>query len=241
LLLLELGKAGSTGAPLQDIAASIGQSKPTLLRGINALIDHGFVEQVARGRYRLGPSIFALARVESAVALDVANWHPVLEKLAGSFGQTFYLVRRAGFDVVVVDKCMGGAPIQAFTQIGERLPAGVGSGSLAILATLEAADRDAILSANASRLSRWNTEPSYISELVKKATVSGHVSDMDLFVPGCGGVGVPIHERGRYIATMSITMSAPLQFFENHKVLDVAEEMKRVIADNLRGYTQSLR
>lgn len=234
LLLLQLGKAGGTGAALQDIAEALGQAKPTLLRSINALVDHGFVEQVSRGRYRLGPSIFALARAESAVALDVTSWQPVLDRLASSIGQSFALVRRAGLDVVVVDKKVGGAPVQALvTEIGDRLPMGIGSGSLAILATLDPEDRDAIILANEARLARWDVTPSDVIDMVRQATANDHASDLGLVYPECGGIGVPIHERGRYTATMSITLSAPLQFFEENKVIDLADEIRRAISDNL--------
>jgi DNA-binding IclR family transcriptional regulator len=235
LLLLELGKAGSTGAALQDIAAALAQPKPTLLRGINSLIDYGFIEQVGRGRYRLGPSIFALARTESAAALDVANWQSVLDQLAATFGQTFALVRRAGYDVVVVDKRVGGAPVQALiSEIGDRLPMGIGSGSLAILATLDPADQVATISANARRYNGWNIGVDEVTEIVRRATVNGHASDLGLVIPECGGIGVPIHERGRYIATMSIVLSAPLQFFSQNNVIDVADRIKQAIADHLK-------
>ncbi len=240
LLLLELGKAGSGGASLQEIAHSLGQAKPTLLRGIKALVDHGFVEQIVRGRYRLGPSIFALARVESAVARDVASWRPVLENLAQMFGQTIALVRRAGLDVVVVDKRVGEAPVQAsITDIGDRLPMGIGSGSLAILATLEPDDCNAILSTNAHRYGRWGSTAQEIGGIVKRATVAGHASDLGLVIPECGGIGVPIHERGRYTATMSITLSAPLPFFSQHGVLGVADAMKMAVAENLKHISGS--
>lgn len=234
-VLLELGKVGSAGASLQAIAEMLRQTKPTLLRSINSLIDHGFVEQVSRGRYRLGPSIFALARVESAVVLDVANWQRVLDKLASTFGQTFALVRRAGLDAVVIDRRVGGAPVQALvSEIGGRLPMGIGSGSVAILATLDPDDQDATILANARRYSRWNIASSQVIEMVRKATADGYASDLGLVIPECGGIGVPIHERGRYTATMSIALSAPRQFFSQNKIRDVASKIKKEIADNLR-------
>lgn len=237
LLLLELGKAGSAGASLLEIAEALGQTKPTLLRSINSLIDYGFIEQVARGRYRLGPSIYSLARVESAVILDVASWRPVLERLASTFGQTIYLVRRAGLDVVVIDMQVGSAPVQALTSgIGGRLPMGIGSGSLAIMATLDPDDQDAMISANAPRYAHWNLTAPVVTEIVKKATVNGHASDVGLIIPECGGIGVPIREQGRYIATMSIVLSAPLLFFSQNSIADVAKEIKKAIADNLMLY-----
>jgi DNA-binding IclR family transcriptional regulator len=240
LLLLELGKAGSAGAPLLEIADALGQTKPTLLRSIKSLIDYGFVEQVARGRYRLGPSIFSLARAENAAVLDIANWTSVLDKLARTFGQTFSLVRHAGLDVVVLDKRVGGAPVQALmSEIGGRLPMGMGSGSVAILTTLDPDDRDAIIAANARRYAKWNLTAAQVTEIVRKATVNGHVSDLGHMIPECGGIGVPIHERGRYTATMSIALSAPLQFFSQNRIPDVAKEMKKAIADNLKLYKES--
>ena len=235
LLLLELGKSGSHGASLQEVAEALRQTKPTLLRGINSLIDYGFVEQVSRGRYRLGPSIYALARAESAVALDVATWRRVLEKLADDFGQTIHLVRRAGLDVVVIDMQVGNAPVQALAGgIGGRLPMGIGSGSLAIMGTLDPLDQDAMLSSNEARYARFGLGLSRVSEIVKRASADGHSSDVGLIIPECGGIGVPIREPGRLAASMAITLSAPLEFFSKNQIFNVAKAMKLAIADNLK-------
>lgn len=234
-LLLELGKGGSSGAPLLDIADALGDAKPTLLRTIKSLVDHGFVEQVSRGRYRLGPSIYALARVESAVVLDVASWRPVLEQLAAEFGQTIHLVRRAGLDVVVIDLQVGNAPVQALTSgIGGRLPMGIGSGSLAILGSFDKQEREAVISANEHRYSDWGLGKDKVLEIVMRAHLDGHSSDVGLIIPECGGIGVPICEPGTYAAGMSITLSAPLQFFKENNIADVAGRMKRAIAANLK-------
>lgn len=241
-LLLELGKGGASGISLQELASAFDQPKPTLLRTINSLIEHGFAEQVARGRYRLGPSIYALARTESAVVSDVASWRPVLEKLARTFGQTIHLVRRAGWDVVIIDMQLGDAPVQVLSSgIGGRLPMGIGSGSLAILASLDTHDQEAIISANAMRYAQWSLNAERVAEIVKRATIDGHSSDVGLIIPDCGGIGVPIREGGRYTANTSITLTAPLRFFSENKVAVVAEQMKREIAENLAAHKEPKR
>lgn len=234
-LLLELGKSGSAGSTLQDVATALGEHKPTLLRTITSLTDQGFVEQVARGRYRLGPSIYALARVESAVAKDAVTWRPVLERLAERFGQTMHLVRRAGSDVVVVDMQVGSAPVQVLTSgIGGRLPMGIGSGSLAILSTFTPEEQRAIIAGNASRYERFGVHEADVTEIVRRSVVAGYASDVGLIIPECGGIGVPINEGGRYIATMSITLTAPLLFFSQNDVADVAHVMRRQISQHLQ-------
>ncbi|UXR92860.1 IclR family transcriptional regulator [Agrobacterium tumefaciens] len=237
LLLLELGKVGSSGTTLMELAKALNQTKPTLLRTISSLIDHGFVEQIIRGRYRLGPSIYSLARAESAVMLDVASWRPVVEDLADTLGQTIYLTRRAGLDIVVIDMQVGSAPVQALTTgIGGRLPMGIGSGSLAILATLDPHDQEVLIAANAHRYSQWNLEPAAVAEIVKKAMVNGYANDAGLIIPETGGIGVPIREQGRYVASMSIVLSAPIQFFSQNNIPEVAKHIKTAIATNLSAH-----
>ena len=230
-MLLELGRAGVPGTTLKDLAAAVGDPKPAMLRCLAALMEYGFAEQVARGKYRLGPSIYSLAKAESVVHVEVAKWRPALELLAAKLGQTMHLVRRAGMDVVVINMQIGTSPVQALTTgIGGRLPMGIGSGSLAILATLDPEDRSEIIATNAHRYPQWTLDVATVTRYVEQAVLRGYSCDVSLIISDWGGLAVPIRERGEYAAAMSLTMTAPKSFFDTHDHDAVADEIKKVIS-----------
>lgn len=229
-MLLLLGKAGAAGAALKDLAEELQDAKPAVLRCLNALIEFGFAEQVARGRYRLGPSIFSLARSDGAVQVEVARWRSVLEEIADTLGQTIYLVRRAGLDVVIVDMQVGTSPVQALISgIGGRLPMGIGAGSVSILATLDRADWADIVRRNAKKYPNWKLDTEIVSKQVEQATVRGHAYDSGLLIPECAGLAVPIRERGQYESDLSLTLSVPKSFFDIHQPADVAGRIRNII------------
>lgn len=229
--LLELGRAGAEGTTLKNLATAVGDPKPAMLRCLSALLEYGFAEQVARGRYRLGPSIYSLAKAESAVHVEVAKWRPALVLLAEKLGQTMYLVRRAGMDVVVIDMQIGTSPVQALTNgIGGRLPMGIGSGSLAIVSTLDPQARSEIIATNAHRYSQWTLDAAIVARYVEEAVPRDYSCDVGLIIRDWGGLAVPIRERGEYAAAMSLTMTAPKSFFDTHHHGVVAAEIKKVIS-----------
>jgi len=234
--LILLGKAGVNGMLLKDISSQLGVAKPSVLRCLNALTESGFAEQIARGRYRLGPAIFSLARSESAVEIEVDHWRPVLEEVTEEFGQTVYLVRRAGRNVVVADKEVGTAPIQALvSDIGGRLPLGIGSGSVAILSTLDRPDWEEVASFNSQKYTRFGVEMDAVSELVHKASIQGFVCDSGVFIPDCGGIAVPIRDPGRYEANLALSLSFPASFLKRNKPSEVAGKMKDIIEEHSKS------
>ena len=233
--LLELGKSGAAGTTLKALSASVGDSKPSMLRCLSALLEYGFAEQIARGRYRLGPSIYALAKAESAVHFEIAKWRPALAVLAEELGQTMHLVRRAGMDVVVIEMQIGSSPVQALTTgVGGRLPIGVGAGSLAIVSSLDPIDRDEIIEANAPRYQQWSLTAETVTRHVEQAAIKGYSSDVGSIFPDWGGLAVPIRERGDYAAIMALSMTAPKSFFDTQNHDSVATHIKKVIA-NVQG------
>ncbi len=211
MVLLALGGAGIGGLALKDIAAGIGDAKPAVHRALVALARHGFVERAAgRGRYRLGPAIYALSRRQSSAQEKVAIWRPVLMEIAERLGATTFLTERSGLDSVVLDMHVGAMPVQMLVEgVGGRLPLGTGPGSAAILAMLDPPSRDFVLTANADRYRQRGMEPDVVRAMVEDAAAAGHALSQGEIFPGFGGVGVPIRERDGS-TTSAITASTLL-------------------------------
>jgi DNA-binding IclR family transcriptional regulator len=231
-ILLRLGEAGSGGSILGEIAAAVEEKKPAVHRALSALSRHGFVEKVRHGHYRLGPAIYALARRESGTLARVERWRSVLTTLASEYGYCVYLVGRAGFDVVVLDLHLGRAPVQALTSgVGGRLAIGQGPGSIAIISAAEPDEQAAVIAANRRRLRSAGLDVKRVNEMVREAAERGYALDRGDFIAECGGISLPIRERGGAV-DMAITIGAPLSFVVNTNIEDVAARMQALIQAN---------
>src|SRR3954454_1918753 len=131
------------GVTLDELTKAIGSPKPTGHRGLAALRRAGFARQDSTGRYLLGDELFRLAFANHEARPDYVRVRPVLEHLAGRFGETAHYAVLDGRDVVYrakVDPPTGG--VRLTSVIGGRNPAhctGVGKMLLAgALPTLEA-------------------------------------------------------------------------------------------------------
>lgn len=119
---------------LADIAAYTGMPKSTLLRLIGTLIDAGFLERTAHGRYRVTLKLWQLGcgavnyeRVRDTVI-------PKLRELTMQTSETaHYAVYDAG-QSVYVEKIDGSHPIRSYTKVGGSSPAYATATGKALLA-----------------------------------------------------------------------------------------------------------
>jgi DNA-binding IclR family transcriptional regulator len=105
--------------------------------------------------YRLGPLLyeFGLAAAPRVDARRLCG--PTLDRLAAAAGDAAYLNCRSGNDALCLDRREGTFEVQALpVDVGNRRPLGVGSGALAVLASLPSAEVDAVIEANAGRYRR---------------------------------------------------------------------------------------
>lgn len=228
-VLLVVGRGGSDGLSLADLAQALGEAKPGTHRTLTALARYGFVEKRGHGRYRLGPAIFALAQLDGAIHDRLTRWRPLLVETASRYGCTVYLLERAGFDMVVLDMHVGSAPLQALTSgIGDRLPLGLGPAAAAILTTLDAPTREQILASNAAAFVARGYAEAHVRNFVAETLARGYALDRGQFVPECGGVALPIRDRNGQ-ASAAISLSAPVSFLTDRRAADIAAELQAAI------------
>ncbi|HEY2132299.1 MAG TPA: helix-turn-helix domain-containing protein [Acetobacteraceae bacterium] len=211
LVLLALGEAGIAGLALKDIAARTGNAKPALHRTLVALGRHGFVERAqGRGRYRLGPAIYALSRRQNSAREKVELWRPALREISDRLGFTTFFTERAGLDSIVLDLQMGSEPVQMLVDgVGGRLPLGTGPGSAAILARLDPPTRESILASNAQHYHRNGMDPASVRAMVTHAAATGFALSSGEIFAAFGGIGVAICDRDGS-TTSAITASTLL-------------------------------
>ena len=207
-LLRVLADGDSDGMRLKDIADRAGCGQPTAHRALRDLMAEGFVEQVAGGkRYRLALDFFVLAaRAGQAGGLrELAR--PALLRLSATLSDTIFLLVRNGYDAVCLDRIEGPFPIRSFTgDIGGKVPLGIGQGSLAMLAHLPDAEREAVIRFNMPRLlDRGFFDEAALRSAIATAQTQGWVNLNTGLIPGMAGVAVPVFDAsGRVVAALSI-------------------------------------
>ena len=138
--LQALGAAGPMGLRLIHLQQSLGLTKPTTHRLMQALVDHGLARHVDETRrYHLGPSLRLMSNLAPSEGPDLLKaCTPAIQRLAEASGDTVFLGARDGLYTVCMSRATGDYPIRAITvEVGSRRPLGIGAGGLALLASRE--------------------------------------------------------------------------------------------------------
>ena len=207
-LLRLLATADESGLRLKDIADAVGLPRPTVHRILASLIAEGMVERNdAAKAYRLALDFFVLAaRAGNPMNLRELC-RPVLLRLAGSLGETIFLLVRSGFDAVCIDRTAGLLPIRSFTRdIGGSVMLGIGQGSMAILAHLTRAEQDEVIRYNLSRIREFSGfDEAFLRAEIARVRALGYSDGAQGLIPGMAGLGVPIlTPDGRAVAALSV-------------------------------------
>ncbi len=166
------------GASFADIMNETQLKRPTTRRLLMALVEHGFVEFDGDSkRYHLGPKIYEFG-LQVLPFFDFQEvYRPSLMRLVESTGDTVFLNRLVGDDMVCIARETGSFPVKAFVlDVGVQRPLGLGAGGLAILAAMDEAQAQAMLQRNQKRLKDSDTAPERIPVLIEEARQKGYVS-----------------------------------------------------------------
>jgi len=212
-ILKYLGEAGQGGASMARIVDAMDLKQPTVHRIVTALERHGLVDRERQTKkYRLGLALFAMgaAAADGTGLRQLAR--PALMRLAAATGDSVFLMARAGFNTVCVDRQQGTYVIDSLTgHIGGQIPMGIGPASQAILAFLPPAEADVILDKNAGLYKQYGTvTPRKIKDAIKKIRADGYAVDDGELVAGISSIAVPVLPAGRdAIASLAINLTSP--------------------------------
>ena len=193
-LLREVSASRGNGATLTVLADAAGLPQPTAHRLLKSLIGEGLLERDPATRtYRLGPLLyeFGLAAAPRVDARRLCG--PTLDRLAAAAGDAAYLNCRSGNDALCLDRREGTFEVQALpVDVGNRRPLGVGSGALAVLASLPSAEVDAVIEANAGRYRRHGLTAERVRAYVEATRARGFAITSGRIVASYRGVAVAI-------------------------------------------------
>ncbi|MGU3290870.1 IclR family transcriptional regulator [Williamsia sp. M5A3_1d] len=208
-VLRAVGAAEPAGTTTTDVARACDLARPTVHRLLTSLASEGLVDRdAATGRWSLGPEIYLLGSV-AANRYDITEHSSaILHRLARETGESAYLSVRRGDHTVCVAEEEGSFPLRSHVlHEGLRLPLGVASAGLAILAHLPDRDVDDYL-ARVDLAPGWgesHSEPA-IRERVAATRTAGYATNPALLVEGSWGLGAAVFDTdGRPAWALSLT------------------------------------
>ncbi|MBD9375489.1 IclR family transcriptional regulator [Rhizobium sp. ARZ01] len=211
-ILKFLGDVGQRGATMAMIGEAMGLKQSTAHRIVTAMERHGLVDRERETkRYRLGLALFAMgaAAADGTGLRTVAR--PALVRLSANTGDSVFLMARAGFNTVCVDRQQGTYIIDSLTgHTGGQIPMGVGPASQAILAFLPPTEAEVVMTTNAPLYKQYGglTEKK-VKDALGEIRQSGYAIDRGALVAGISAIAVPILPPGRdAVAAIAINLTS---------------------------------
>ena len=234
-VMLALGDAGPDGVSLREICKKVAANNPAVHRTLAALLKKGFCQHADKhGHYRLGPAIHLLAKRNDRLEHQVSRLRPGATEFARRTGFTVYMMARAGLDAICTEM-ISRISRQHFTLvIGGRVPLGVAAGSLAIMSTLPRKTQEEILAANAERYATYpalrKADVNVIGAALEEAMARGFAVNMGYYLPGEGGLGLPIRKEPDGIADLAVSFNAPIEMMTERWMAEIIDELRECLS-----------
>ena len=202
VILATIARGSSRGSKLTELIARSGLPRTTVVRGLAALQDLGWIRYDATSRrYNLGQDLAGLGY--SAISRNPLEQLAAAElsRLAERLGQLVYLIIRSGLDMV----CIGRYESQSDIQIGRggvglRGPFGMTQSCMGMIACLPEEEVRHIIEANMARYHRVEG----FDELGFRRTVAGAMRngygtyDNIILDRSTSGLGIAIRDLSGY-------------------------------------------
>ncbi|ALU38530.1 IclR family transcriptional regulator [Kocuria flava] len=212
------------GATVAGLAAATGLTRPTVHRLLTGLAAEGLVERsAASGAWQLGPELYVLGAVAAHRYPIRELAAPSLRRLAEATGESAFLSARRGLETVCLARVEGAFPIRSHVLYeGLRLPLGVASAGLAILAHLPEAEVERVLDATAGARAQWG--PLHVPERIRPLLVEvrrrGVAVNPGMIVEGSWGMGAAVFDAtGAPAYALSLTGIEPRFAGERRELL----------------------
>lgn len=208
-LLSLVGRGGEQGLALSQLAAASGLARPTVRRLLLALGAARVVEQDRETRrYHLGPETYLLAGFAAERHGIAHHARDGMARLARDTGDTVLLTVPQDDHTLCLERIEGDFPVRTHALMrGDRKPAGVGAGALAMLAALPAPETEALLDRVAPLVGDLMTD---LRADLARARERGHALNPGRVVAGSWGLGVAIlWPDGRPAGALSIAAIEP--------------------------------
>jgi DNA-binding IclR family transcriptional regulator len=212
-ILRIVAQAQGSGATLARIARLSGLSRSTAFRLLRSLVGERLLEFDPGARaYCIGPLARELGLAARGQEELEGRWRQQLEQVRSATRMSTYVVARSDLDVVCLAMREALTAVRAVPmQVGQRLPLGVGAGSLALLASLEDAEIASVIAANQNKHGLYAEGRLTAEEMWKRVEATrenGYACSCDTVVGGVLGVGMVLPDT-QGPTRMAISVSTP--------------------------------
>jgi DNA-binding IclR family transcriptional regulator len=206
--VLECLAKNSEPVSFGKLAAAIDMPRSSLHNVCMALVDTGFIERTADGRFQIGLRIMELARARLANTELVGTFLDTCREVGG-IGETLVLGVLSGADVVYVAVINADRPLAVRYQIGMRLPASSTGTGRAILSTLGDPAVKQLLTTTRSESRAGIAGPDLETLLadLELTRERGYSIDDEETARGMVCIGAPIFEGNERTASSAIAFS----------------------------------
>lgn len=229
------------GATLSRVARAADLNQSTAFRILRSLVEERMLYFDEGDRtYHLGLLAFELGLATQGRSQVQDYWRPAVEQIAQRTRLTTYLMARSGDDAVCLLCAQGATMIRAMPMdVGQRVPLGIGAGSMAILATLEDEEIGPLLDARNRRRTVFpaGTEPGERTwQRIARTREQGFSMSSGTVANGLSGIGVAVVPR-QGLLQLAISVSAVADCFDPTEARQIAATIANAI--KARGVAQA--
>jgi DNA-binding IclR family transcriptional regulator len=202
--LVLLHEIASEPCSSSELARRTGLATSTAARLLGTLTDHGTVVRDSAGRYRIGPSIVAMAAsADPTHGLVELATRPLLD-LANDTGESASLGIPLGNEMQYVAQMNTAHPVQIRDWVGTRAPVHGGAPGLVILASWSNDRIDEYLGRRLLPMTKSNvTDPSVIRQRIEHVRRDGFIWTHEEGADGISVVAAPVRNSvGTVIASL---------------------------------------
>jgi DNA-binding IclR family transcriptional regulator len=197
-----------SGASIRDLVTALKLPRTTVYRILNTLQLHDMVRRDEDGTYQLGSRLIGLAAhvATGASSVDlVAVAQPHLDKLASDIGEGTKLTVMDRDMTLVLATAQGRREYALSVSPGQRLACHAGASGKLLLAYLEKAELDSILSRPLTAFTpRTMTDPRRLRAELARIRRIGWANDKGEGLPSVLAYAAPVFDtRGTMIAAVS--------------------------------------
>jgi len=222
--ILQLFAERRRPATLADLSRELDLPKSSCLALLQTLQSNGFLYQFETdGSYY--PTGKWLTSAHSIATHDpvVPRARPVLEKIHASSGETVCLAKRSHFNVVYLDVVESNQLLRYAAEAGQARPLHCSASGQALMAGMEAGERDALIARLSLEKVAAHTITSHaaLSRKVIAGAARGWVSNIGEYRADTAGVAVPVPMNGNIYA---VVVAAP-----SHRLEGVIERTAKML------------
>lgn len=200
VVLREVAAFEPEGATTSEIARATSLARPTAHRILASLQAQGLLDRDREGRWMLGPELYLLGSAAASRYDITALAQPIVRQLAVVTGESAFLSVRRGDETVCLIREDGSFPVRSHVlHVGIRLPLGVASAGLAILAFLTQREVDDYLGRSDLTATYGDTHRADdVRARLHETHTLGYATNPGLLVEGSWGMGAAVfdaHER----------------------------------------------